>query len=80
MDHKAQIDLILANTSDWPVEDCITLAFAILRTFDSEALASSKCESVMRALAIAIETNPPGDPAVKQWIDEYRMNKYGKPG
>ena len=80
MSHTSDYRQVLELVSAWPAEDRIALARDVLGTLQGPtAPATPRRPTFERALGIARgEGPPPTDEQVEQWIDEYRMNKYGQ--
>ena len=71
---------VLEIVSSWPPRDRIALAHDVLETLqERDETSTPKKPSFERALGIARgDGPPPSDEQVKEWIDEYRMGKYGR--
>jgi hypothetical protein len=72
---------VLDRVKTWPVENRIALVKQVLETLTP---ATSGRSSVPRGPSAAeiievfkSDRPPPDDATVRQWIDEYRMEKYG---
>jgi hypothetical protein len=72
---------VLNRVKTWPVENRIALVKQVLETLTP---ATSGRASVPRGPSAAeiidafkSDRPPPDDATVRQWIDEYRMEKYG---
>jgi hypothetical protein len=72
---------VLDRVKTWPVESRISLVKQVLETLTT---VTSGPSSVRRGRSAAdiIDTfksdrPPPDDATVREWIDEYRMEKYG---
>ena len=86
----AEIQNILQKVREWPLEDRVQLAKAVLAMdevtsrSDSEAIAKSDAGGIQqrpsfsKAYGIALgDRPPPTDEEVKQIIYDHRMKKYG---
>jgi hypothetical protein len=75
-DHEAIEQAIAA----WPVEEQIALARQILERASKPAPPQPTERSTWEALYGIASTGqePPSDEQVAQWLDERRMNKYGR--
>jgi hypothetical protein len=77
---NAEYSSVIKTVSTWPLEDRITLAQDLLGTLKSDvAQRRTSKNTADQALGIAKGSGPaPTDGEVKQWIDEHRMEKYGR--
>ncbi len=76
--HQDEIANIVDEVRAWPHKDRLTLAHLILRGIHAQTRGPAPRHTVDRALGIAKGTlPPPDDAAVRTWIDEHRMKKYG---
>jgi hypothetical protein len=78
MPHESEITSILQQVKPWPEEDRVALAYEILRDMRHQPREPAPRNTARAALGIARGEGPaPDDATVKQWIEEYRMRKYG---
>jgi hypothetical protein len=72
---------VLNRVKTWPTTLQITLAHKILESLDNAATATAKVRG-LKAVEIQglLKTDrpPPDDETVERWIDEHRMEKYGR--
>jgi hypothetical protein len=71
---------VLNRVKSWSLELRITLARCILETLERTTVTtqSQTNRSVRSLIGIgAGDSPPPDDEAVRQWIEEHRMEKYG---
>jgi hypothetical protein len=79
LDHKD----ILHAIERWPVEEQVTLARAILERVASGQVETS-LEKPVRSTWDALHgiassgQEPPTDEQLAQWLDEHKMDKYGR--
>ncbi len=73
---------VVERVQSWPVPMRIALARRILQTLESPSTAPAQLPRGPSAAEVAArfttDKPAPDDTAVKQWIDEYRMEKYGR--
>jgi hypothetical protein len=80
----AEIAEVVARVRSWPAAMRVALARRILETLESppvEQPAPQRPRGPTSAeIAAMFKTDKPApdDATVKRWIDEYRMEKYGK--
>jgi hypothetical protein len=78
MNHRREIDSIVAQVTPWPEEERIALAYEILRDARHRVRQPAPRNTLSRALGIAAGTSPPPvDATVDQWIQEHRLQKHG---
>jgi hypothetical protein len=76
-DYKKILELV----ANWPAEDRAALAHDLLSLPARRAASTPQPRpsfALARGLGRVEGTPPPTDEQVRQWIDEYRMSKYGK--
>lgn len=77
----SEIADVVERVAVWPAPMRIALARRILETLE-EAASDRKSPRGLSAAEVAARFHTdkpaPDDATVKQWIDEYRMGKYGK--
>jgi hypothetical protein len=79
-----QIADVVRRVQDWPAPMRVALARRILETLESPPVEQPPAERPRGPTAAEIaamfksDKPAPDDATVKQWIDEYRMEKYGK--
>ncbi|HKI33953.1 MAG TPA: hypothetical protein VKA46_19020 [Gemmataceae bacterium] len=79
-----QVNEVVRRVQSWPASLRIALARRILETLENgfspePAPALPRGPSAAEVEAMFETDKPaPDDATVKQWIDEYRMTKYGK--
>jgi hypothetical protein len=78
----SEIADVVERVAVWPAPMRIALARRILETLEEAAPGSLKTPRGPSAAEVAAmlrtEKPAPSDVTVKEWIDEYRMEKYGK--
>ncbi len=84
---QPDVSSVLETVKRWPPQARVSLARMILETVESpqmDAQGSGQTELSRRGKPIesliglgAGSGPPPSDEMVRQWIDEYRMEKYG---
>ncbi len=80
---NVEIAEVVSRVRSWPAAMRVALARRILETLDSpvEEPAPQLPRGPTAAEVVArfkTDKPAPDDATVKQWIDEYRMKKYGK--
>jgi hypothetical protein len=77
MNHRTEIDSIIAQVTPWPMEERVALAYEILRDMRKQSRQLAPRRTLERALGIAGRTSPPPDDAtVRLWVEEYRVQKH----
>ena len=73
-------DLVLKTVSAWPVEQRASLLNALINSLGSAGQGQKGPKPTIDELVGVArgEGPPPTDEQVKQWIDEHRMQKYGR--
>ncbi len=76
---------VLNRVKTWPTTLQITLAHKILESLDNAEAPAAAATVKVRGLKAAeiqglLKTDrlPPDDETVERWIDEHRMEKYGR--
>ena len=78
MPHEQEIESIIDRVKPWPEEDRVALAYLILRDMRKQTRQPAPRNTADEALGIAAGNTPaPDDAAVRQWIEEHRLGKYG---
>jgi hypothetical protein len=78
MNHRMEIDTIIAQITPWPMEERMALVHQILSEMRQQARPPAPRRTLDRALGIASGASaPPDDALVKQWITEHRLEKHG---
>jgi hypothetical protein len=74
----SEIEQIMERVRFWPSDHKLALVRKVLETFDKESRSKPRGRPVSELIGIgAGKAPPPDDEQVKQWIDDYRMEKYG---
>jgi len=70
---------VLDKVKTWPEADRMSLALRILRGIETSGTRrETRGRPVNELIGLGAGTTPgPDDQTVKQWIHEYRMEKYG---
>lgn len=70
---------IVQTISKWPIEDRASLIRALIEGMKAPANPSPTKLTMSDLIGIARgDGTPPTDVEVKQWIDDHRMEKYGR--
>ena len=78
MNHRTEIDTIIAQIGPWPMEERAALAYEILSDMRTQARQPAPRRTLDRAFGIAAGNSaPPDDATVHQWIEEHRLQKHG---
>ena len=84
-DEMNDFDEILKKIQTWEPSRRLTLARRILETLEASVTATSSTPPVPRGRSAAeiladmkSDRPAPDDETVRQWIDEHRMEKYGR--
>jgi hypothetical protein len=84
-DEKNDFDEIMKEIQTWEPSRRLTLARRILDTLEASVTATSSTPPVPRGRPAAeiladmkTDRPAPDDETVRQWIDEHRMEKYGR--
>lgn len=74
-----QYKTVVKQVKEWPADERLALVQDILRTLEPQLVASDRQEGTLdKALGLLASQYPaPKDDAVKQWLHERRMEKYG---
>jgi len=76
---KNDYDKVLETVSAWPSEDRAALIGDLVRGLENFERPSPPRGTLSKARGLLRTDKPaPTDEEVRQWIEEYRMNKYGK--
>ena len=79
MHRQNEIDAILQQVKNLPVEDRVAVAQQILRDANGSALAPPPRNTLSKALGLAQGPGPaPTDDQVKQWLEEDLVAKHLK--
>ena len=73
-------DSVLATVSSWPADRRASLVNALIESLSNATVPQrSRKPTIDELVGVARgDGPPPTDEQVKQWIDEYRMHKYGR--
>lgn len=77
MEHTDDIKAILQQVDPWPEEDRVALAYQILRDMRKHPKLPPRLKAKEARGLAAAATPAPDDVTVENWLDEYRMRKYG---
>ena len=78
MNHRMEIDTIIAQVTPWPMEERMALAHQILHDLRQQKRQPAPRRTLERAMGIAGGVSaPPDDATVRQWIEEHRLQKHG---
>lgn len=74
------IQQVLQRVRTWPAPDRLALIQTLVASLRTELTAAEpRKESLLDLRGIAAgQGPPPDDETVKRWIDEHRMEKYGR--
>lgn len=79
MSGRERINSIIQEVKSWPSEDRAALAHEILCDLRPQPLDPPPRNTLAQARGLLrTDQPPPTDEQVEQWIEEYRMHKYGQ--
>jgi uncharacterized protein YbgA (DUF1722 family) len=79
MTRREEIDNLVHQIHSWPPEDRVVLATEILHDLHGPTLEPTPRNTLAKARGLLrTDLPPPTDEQVKQWIEEYRVHKYGQ--
>jgi hypothetical protein len=72
-------DIVLQTVRQWPPDRRFALVRDVINTLETEVSPSRpRRKTLKKALGLLATNRPaPSDAQVQQWLDEYRMEKYG---
>jgi hypothetical protein len=77
--NESEVVEILHRVESWPQTMRISLARQVLQTIEEGQRQPPRGQPAAEIMALLKSDKPaPDDATVKQWLDEYRMAKYGK--